>query len=104
MTQTLFKRNQQEVIRKKTKRSAGDILLLYHLTEVPLPPNKFHHTAKYSLNITKVDCGGTRKEECNLPDISRNQEEAVHIFDIISRGLVTPCSAPDVISDLFAYH
>ncbi len=102
MTQTLLKNEQQGIIRTTTKRVAGDIILLYHLTEDPLPPNQFSHTAKYSLNITKVDCGGTRKEECHLPDITRNHAEAEQIFDIISRGMVTPCAAHDVISDLFA--
>lgn len=102
MTQTLLKHWLHKVTRTATKRVAGDIILLYHLTEEPLPPNKYHHTAKYSLNITKVDCGGTCTEECHLPDITRNPAEAEHIFDIISRGTVTPCTAQDIISDLFA--
>jgi len=102
MTQTLLKNQQQGIIRPTTKRVAGDIILLYHLTEDPLPPNPFNHTAKYSLNIAKIDCGGARKEECHLPDITRNHAEAEQIFDIISRGMVTPCAVHDVVSDLFA--
>lgn len=102
MTQKLLMHKLHGVIRSATKRAAGDIILLYHLTEDPLPPNRFSHKAKYSLDITKVDCGGTRKEECHLPDISRDYAQAEHIFDIISRGMVTPCAIHDVISDLFA--
>ncbi|MCI8472398.1 MAG: hypothetical protein HFE65_04775 [Clostridiales bacterium] len=102
MTQALLTHQHHGIIRTTTKRVAGDIILLYHLTEDPLPPNQFSHTAKYSLNITKVDCGGTRKEECHLPDITRNHAEAEQIFDIISKGMVTPCTVHDVISDLFA--
>ncbi len=102
MTQALLTHQHHGIIRTTTKRVAGDIILLYHLTEDPLPPNQFSHTAKYSLNITKVDCGGTRKEECHLPDITRNHAEAEQIFDIISKGMVTPGTVHDVISDLFA--
>ena len=102
MTQALLTHQHHGIIRTTTKRVAGDIILLYHLTEDPLPPNQFSHTAKYSLNITKVDCGGTRNEECHLPDITRNHAEAEQIFDIISKGMVTPCTVHDVISDLFA--
>lgn len=102
MAQALSTNQQQGIIRTTIKRVAGDIVLLYHLTEDPLPPNQFNQTAKYSLNITKIDYGGTRKEECHLPDITRNYAEAEQIFDIISKGMVTPCAVHDVISDLFA--
>ena len=102
MTQNHSKGKLQGVIRMSIKRAAGDIILLYRLTEEPLPPNQFHHTAKYSLTVTKVDAGGTRREVRNLPDLTRSRAEAERIFDLISRGLVTPYTLDEVIDDLFA--
>ena len=61
MTQNHSENKLQGVIRMSIKRAAGDIILLYRLTEEPLPPNPLQHTAMYSLTVTKIDAGGTEK-------------------------------------------
>ena len=90
------------VIRTAMKRAAGDIILLYRLTEEAAGPGGFPGEAMYSLSVTKVDCGGTRREVRCLPDITRSRAEAERIFDLISRGMVTPCTLDEVVSDLYA--
>ncbi len=101
MTHKKLEENLQEVIRTSIKRAAGDIILLYRLTQEPV---QAEHTAEsqYSLTVTKVDCGGTRREVRCLPDLTRNRTEAEQIYELISRGLVTPCTLDEIIDDLFA--
>lgn len=74
MTQNHSENKLQGVIRMSIKRAAGDIILLYRLTEEPLPPNPLQHTAMYSLTVTKIDAGGTRREVRNLPDLTRKPD------------------------------
>ena len=93
--------NLQEVIRTSIKRAAGDIILLYRLTQDPVQ-TELTSQSQYSLTVTKVDCGGTRREVRCLPDLTRNRMEAEQIYELISRGLVTPCTLDEVIDDLFA--
>lgn len=79
MTQNQSKYKLQGVIRMSIKRAAGDIILLYRLTEEPLPPNPYHHTAKYSLTVTKVDAGG-QEEKCAAFPISQEAEPRRNVF------------------------
>ncbi len=105
MTHKKLEENLQEVIRTSIKRAAGDIILLYRLTQEPVQAeytSKQLTQSQYSLTVTKVDCGGTRREVRCLPDLTRNRMEAEQIYDLISRGLVTPCTLDEVIDDLFA--
>ena len=104
MTHTKLENNLEEVIRTSIKRAAGDIILLYRLTQEPQHDNHTSNTqsSQYSLTVTKVDCGGTRREVRRLPDLTRNRTEAEQIYELLSRGLVTPCTLDEVIDDLFA--
>ena len=104
MTYTKLEGNLQEVVRTSIKRAAGDIILLYRLTQEPLDsgPASKPQQSKYSLTVTKVDCGGTRREVRCLPDLTRSRTEAEQIYELLSRGLVTPCTLDEVIDDLFA--
>ena len=90
------------MIRRAIKRASLDIILIYRLTELPLPPNHFRHEGIYTLTVTKISCGGADREVRSLPDLTRSRREAEHIFDLISRGLVTPCTLDEVIEDMMA--
>ena len=85
MTHTKLENNLEEVIRTSIKRAAGDIILLYRLTQEPLHDNHTSNTqsSQYSLTVT-------------------NRTEAEQIYELLSRGLVTPCTLDEVIDDLFA--
>ena len=87
--------------RVRMRHYANDIILLYRLTEkIITDPACIAGSAVYSLTVVKVDCGGERREVKVLEDISRNREEAYRIFDIVNRGLVTPCTAAEVVGDI----
>lgn len=96
------RREGPRVIRRAIKRAMADIILIYRLTEQPLPPNRFRHEGIYTLTVTKISGGGKDREVCNLPDVTRSRREAEHIFDLISRGLVTPCTLEEIIEDFMA--
>ncbi len=104
MTHTKLEENLQEVIRTSIKRAAGDIILLYRLTQESLQNEHASpkEQSQYSLTVTKVDCGGARREVRHLPDLTRNRTEAEQIYELISRGLVTPCTLDEIIDDWFA--
>lgn len=104
MTHTKLEKNLQEVIRTSIKRAAGDIILLYRLTQEPIHGEHASQPqqSQYTLTVTKVDCGGTRREVRHLPDLTRNRTEAEQIYELLSKGLVTPCTLDEVIDDLFA--
>lgn len=102
MSELNGRREGQRVIRRAMKRALADIILIYRLTEHPLPPNRFRHEGIYTLTVTKISCGGKDREVCSLPDVTRSRREAEQIFDLISRGLVTPCTLEEVIEDLMA--
>lgn len=88
------------VIKISIKRAGGDIILLYRLTK------EYAEDAltrfQYTLTVTKVDNGGSRREVKRLPDISRSRTEAERLFDIISRACVMPGTADEVVSDLIS--
>lgn len=83
------------------KRYVGDVILLYRLTE----ERTFYLRGGYgdefySLSVTKIDCGGNRREVKHLRDITRDRAEAERIFKTVSRALVTPCTFCEIVSDL----
>ncbi len=83
------------------KRYVGDIILLYRLTEERIIFMRGGYGDEfYSLSVTKIDCGGRRREVKHLRDISRDRAEAEMIFKIVSRALVTPCTAAEIVGDL----
>lgn len=83
------------------KRYVGDIILLYRLTEERTVCLRGGYGDEfYSLSVTKIDCGGERREIKHLRDISRDRAEAERIFKIVSRALVTPCTVAEIVSDL----
>lgn len=92
--------NRSRVIRIAVKRADEDIILLYRLTRDGAPDRL--SPFMYSLTVTKVDCGGERRDVRHISDISRNLAEADRIFRLISCGCVTPCCALEVIGDLIS--
>ncbi len=81
------------------KHLTGDIILLYRLTEEKLPCGSMNFGTVYSISVTKIDCGGRRREVSRVYDVSRNETEAMRIFRLVSRGRVTPCCLHETIED-----
>ncbi len=101
---TLLKKSKREpyVTRLSIKHLAGDIILLYRLTEEKLPYGSCLHNTVFSISVTKIDCGGRRREVSRVYDISRNEAEALKIFRLISRGRVTPCCLHELMEDILS--
>ena len=91
----------QRTVRITVKRDEGDIILLYRLSEEEDSTFPAFSTA-YALTVTKIDCGGRRREIKYISDISRSRSEAERIFNLISRGKVTPMCLEEVLDDIFA--
>lgn len=100
MNLPIIKSKETGVIKISIKRAGSDIILLYRLTK------EYAEDAltrfQYTLTVTKVDHGGSRREVKRLPDISRSRTEAERLFDIISRACVMPSTADEVVSDLIS--
>lgn len=90
----------QKTVKITVKRDSDDIILLYRLSEEKdnLYPN---FNCAYSITVTKIDCGGKRREIKHISDISRNIAEAERIFKLISRGRVTPMCLEEVLDELY---
>ena len=91
----------QRTVRITVKRDEGDIILLYRLSEEEDRAFPAFSTA-YAITVTKIDCGGRRREIKHISDISRNRGEAERIFNMISRGRVTPMCLEEVLDEIFA--
>ncbi len=91
----------QRTVKITVKRDEGDIILLYRLSEEE--DRTFPSmTVAYALTVTKIDCGGRRREIKYISDISRSRGEAERIFNLISRGRVTPMCLEEVLDELYA--
>lgn len=96
----LRQRKREPLVTKLSiKHLSGDIILLYRLTEEKLPCHSSHFGTVYSISVTKIDCGGRRREVSRAYDVSRNEMEAMRLFRLISRGRVTPCCLHETIED-----
>lgn len=82
------------------KRPYGDTVLLYRL----FCERRVRSSRIYSLTVTKIDCKGQRREVCCIRDISRDPYDAARIFYIVSRGLVTPMNAREIVSDIIGIY
>lgn len=54
----------------------------------------------YNLTVRRVDAQG--EEVCHLPDVARQKEEALALFDRFVEAGVTPVGAPDVMEEMLA--
>ena len=86
--------------RLSIKHLEGDIILLYRLIEDRPNQKSTLFGTVYSISVTKIDCGGRRREVKRVYDVTRNESEAQRIFALISRGRVTPCCLLETIEDL----
>lgn len=94
------KNKETGVIKISIRRAGGDIILLYRLTKEFAEDTLTRF--QYTLTVTKVDNGGTRREVRRLPDISRSRNEAERLFNLISRACVMPSNADEVVSELIS--
>ncbi len=94
-----LRKREPVVTRLSIKHLAGDIILLYRLTEETLPCHSANFGTVYSISVTKIDCGGRRREVSRVYDVSRNEVEAMRLFRLVSRGRVTPCCLHETIED-----
>ncbi|MBQ4066883.1 MAG: hypothetical protein IJD22_04465 [Clostridia bacterium] len=93
-----FKRGKSSRLRRVSlKHCAADMLLIYRLTE---EKSSDGYGPVFSLTVTKIQGGGHKKESVHLQDISRNSSEALRIFATVSRALVTPMCAAEIVSDI----
>ena len=82
------------------KRPYNDVILLYRLF-----CDRYSRGSRvYSLTVTKIDCKGQRREVCCIRDIARDPYDAARIFYIVSRGLVTPMNAREIVSDIIGIY
>ncbi len=88
------------VTRLSIKHLTGDIILLYRLTEEKQTYYSGAYSSVYSISVTKIDCGGRRREVSRVYDIARNEAEALRLFRLISRGRVTPCCLHEMVEEL----
>ena len=88
--------------RVSLKYPGSDMILIYRLYESPakVSGEKGKDQKIYSLSVTKICCRAEKKESVYLPDIARNENDALYIFDTVSRCTVTPCTAAETVSDL----
>lgn len=91
----------QRTVKITVKRDEGDIILLYRLSEEEDRTFPALSVA-YALTVTKIDCGGRRREIKYISDISRNRSEAERIFNLVSRGRVTPMCLEEVLDEIYA--
>lgn len=94
------RKKEKSVKRLSIKRLEGDIILLYRLIEDRLNCKSTLFGSVYSISVTKIDCGGKRREVKRVYDVTRNETEAERIFSMVSRGRVTPCCLLETIEDL----
>ena len=83
--------------RVSLRYAGGDMILIYRLTEETAPCRR---QRIYSLSVTQISQRGENRESVFLYDVSRKRNEADYIFDMISRGAVTPLTAAEIVSDL----
>lgn len=88
--------------RLSIKRLSGDIILLYRLTEEKTDFDDPRFATVYSLSVTKIDCGGRRREMGRAYDISRSEKEALRIFRLISRARVTPMCLGEILEEIIS--
>ena len=82
------------------KRPYTDTLLLYRL----FCEGRRLSQRVYSITVTKIDCRGQQREVCCIRDIARDPYDAARIFYIVSRGLVTPMNAREIVSDIIGIY
>ncbi len=102
MTTLAKEKREPDTKRLSIKRLSGDIILLYRLIEERSEDLPTEISTVYSLSVTKIDCGGGRREIGRAYDISRNEKEAYRIFRLISRGKVTPCCLHEIIEEIIS--
>lgn len=97
-----LKKKEISVKRLSIKHLEGDVILLYRLIEDKLPYKSALFGSVYSISVTKIDCGGKKREVRRVYDVTRCETEAERIFSLISRGRVTPCCLLETIEDLIS--
>ncbi|MBE6588175.1 MAG: hypothetical protein E7647_07170 [Ruminococcaceae bacterium] len=96
------KNNRERTVRISVKHPAADMILIYRLTEKKAEGEEMSigDGVVLSLTVTKIYCKGEKREVCHLPDVSRRLDEAERIFETVSRALVTPCNALEIVGDI----
>ena len=99
----LFQRKgRPRTVKISVKWAGRDVFLLYRLfyepygvreDDLPLEP-------VYSVSVHMVDWGGWRVCVENAHDVARSEAEALCIFKTVSRGLVTPETLLEIVSDV----
>lgn len=102
MTNSAAKKREPDTKRLSIKRLSGDIILLYRLTEDAFSPEGGEYRKVYSLSVTKIDCGGGRREIGHAHDIAASEKEALRIFRLISRGMVTPYCFHEILEEIIS--
>ena len=93
-------------VRTVIKHYGGDILLIYRMMTEKASREEadIGDGIIYSISVTKISFKGEKREIAVIHDISRRAIDAKRIFDMTSRGLVTPSSAAEIISDIIGIY
>jgi len=94
MTQNIFSENRGESIKEHTTE-IDNFILQYVLYANPLSSEQ-----RYAYSIFASCTYHEESESAYAYDITSLRETADHIFDLICRGLVTPCTLFDVLENL----
>ncbi len=89
----------QSPIKLSVKHMARDSFLIYRLYEEAIMDGS-RENAVFSLSVTMISCMGMKRRQAYFTDISRSKSDAARLFKIISRGLVTPTVAEEILADL----
>lgn len=85
----------------QTVPAAASFILCYRLIEttewLTAKENRSLDTV-YSLMISKIECA-VITEESYIYDVSRNENDAVTLFEKLVNGGVTPCALFDVVAE-----
>ncbi len=106
MKRLFIKSKESNPARISVRCYGKDIILIYRLTFVNAADDEKNigDGKVFSLTVTKICCGGERREVTHLHDISRRADDALRIFELVSRGLVTPCSAAEIVADIIGIY
>ena len=91
----------EKVVCRSEKTIGGFLEAKYYLTELSLCPEEEFGKA-YSVYAEVTDTRTGSCENGSILDVTRDRAFAVKIFDLVSRGGVTPISLSDVVSDLIS--
>lgn len=98
------RKGKPRTVKISVKWMGRDVFLLYRLYREPASEDErdICDGNVYSISVEMIDMGGQRVCAEEAYDVSRSKDEARQIFRTLCRGLVTPDTALEIISDIIS--